>query len=59
MPEIISTEAIAAELGAWARGLALDQRLSGAKARHELGWMPKHLDPEAEIAQLPRRTRSR
>ena len=53
MPEIISTEAIAAELGAWARGLALDQRLSGAKARRDLGWEPKHLDPEAEIAQLP------
>jgi nucleoside-diphosphate-sugar epimerase len=49
-PEIISTEAIAAELGAWARGYARDQRLSGAKARRELGWAPKHLDPELEIA---------
>ncbi|HEV7599680.1 MAG TPA: NAD-dependent epimerase/dehydratase family protein [Bradyrhizobium sp.] len=49
-PEIISTETIAAELGAWARGYALDQRLSGAKARRELGWAPKHLDPELEIA---------
>jgi hypothetical protein len=36
--EIISTETIAAELGAWAKGYALDQRLSGAKARRELGW---------------------
>jgi nucleoside-diphosphate-sugar epimerase len=36
--------AIAAELGEWARGYALDQQLSGAKARRELGWEPKHLD---------------
>ena len=41
-PEIISAEATAAELGDWARGYALDQRLSGAKARRELGWTPKH-----------------
>jgi hypothetical protein len=42
-PQIISADAIAAELGEWARGHALDQRLSGAKAARELGWMPKHL----------------
>jgi nucleoside-diphosphate-sugar epimerase len=52
-PDIISAGAIATELGAWARGYALDQRLSGAKARRELGWRPKHLDPEREIARLP------
>ncbi len=52
-PQIISTDDIAAELGEWARGRALDQRLSGAKARRELGWMPKHLDPEADIAAAP------
>jgi len=51
--QIISSDAIAAELGEWARGLALDQRLSGAKARRELGWRPEHLDPEREIALLP------
>jgi nucleoside-diphosphate-sugar epimerase len=51
-PEIISAEAIAAELGAWARGYALDQQLGGAKARRELGWAPKHLDPERDIALL-------
>jgi nucleoside-diphosphate-sugar epimerase len=49
-PEIISAVAIAAELGEWARGFALDQQLSGAKARRELGWTPRHLDPEREIA---------
>jgi nucleoside-diphosphate-sugar epimerase len=48
-PLIVSTDAIAAELGEWARGYALDQRLSGEKARRELGWAPKHLDPEGEI----------
>ena len=49
-PEIIAVDAIAAELGEWARGYALDQRLSGDKARRELGWAPRHLDPEGEIA---------
>lgn len=49
-PAIISTDAIAAELGEWARGYALDQRLSGARARSELGWQPVHLDPLGEIA---------
>ena len=52
-PEIISADAIAAELGEWARGYALDQLLSGAKARRDLGWTPTHLDPEDEIARLP------
>jgi len=27
--------------------------LGGAKARRDLGWRPKHLDPEREIARLP------
>jgi nucleoside-diphosphate-sugar epimerase len=52
-PEIISVDVIAGERGDWARGYALDQRLSGAKARRELGWLPQSLDPEAEIAALP------
>ncbi len=52
-PEVISADAIALELGAWARGYALDQCLSGAKARCELGWIPEHLDPEHEITRLP------
>jgi nucleoside-diphosphate-sugar epimerase len=54
-PEIISADVIADERGEWARGYALDQRLSGAKARRELGWIPRALDPEAEIAALPGR----
>jgi nucleoside-diphosphate-sugar epimerase len=52
-PQIISADTAAAELGEWARGYGLDQRLSGEKARRELGWQPKHLDPESEIARLP------
>jgi len=47
--DIISADAIAAELGEWARGYACDQRLSGAKARRELGWMPMHENPEDEL----------
>jgi nucleoside-diphosphate-sugar epimerase len=53
-PQIISADEIATEFGEWARGYALDQQLSGARARAELGWRPRHLDPEAEIAALPR-----
>src|SRR5205085_2553842 len=51
-PQIVSADAIAAELGDWARGRAMDQQLSGEKARRELGWKPVHLDPEREIAAL-------
>jgi hypothetical protein len=49
-PHIISADAAAAEWGEWARGYARDQRLSGAKAQRELGWQPRHLDPEGEVA---------
>jgi nucleoside-diphosphate-sugar epimerase len=48
-PEVVSTETVATELGEWARGYALDQRLSGGSARRELGWRPQHLDPIGEI----------
>jgi nucleoside-diphosphate-sugar epimerase len=48
----VSASAIVSELGEWAHGYARDQRLSGARARRELGWEPKHLDPEGEIAQI-------
>jgi nucleoside-diphosphate-sugar epimerase len=51
-PEIISPDEIAAEVGAWARGYAIDQRLSGERARRDLGWQPRHVDPEAEIASM-------
>ncbi len=49
-PAIQTTDEVAAELGEWARGLGLDQRMSGWKARRELGWVPLHPDPLADIA---------
>lgn len=48
-PHIISADAAAAEWGEWARGYARDQRLSGEKARRELGWRPVHVHVEGEI----------
>lgn len=42
--EVISEDAAAQEFGDWARGYACNQRLSGARACRELGWMPKHHD---------------
>ncbi|MCK2241457.1 MULTISPECIES: NAD-dependent epimerase/dehydratase family protein [unclassified Crossiella] len=40
-----------AQLGAFAEALALDQRVSGARARRELDWTPRHTDPLAELSQ--------
>lgn len=48
---ILPTDAVAAELGEWARGYGCDQQLSGARARRELGWTPLHLDPIVDIHQ--------
>lgn len=45
--QIVSADAIAAEIGEWARGRALDQRLSGEKAKRELGWQPRYTSLEA------------
>jgi nucleoside-diphosphate-sugar epimerase len=39
-----------AEFGEWARGYAIDQRMSSAKARRELLWSPTHTDPVADIS---------
>lgn len=50
--EIMSEDAAARELGEWARGYACDQRLSGAKARREFGWAPRHLDPTRDPMEL-------
>ena len=38
-----------AELGEWARGYALDQQMSGDKARRELGWRPIWREPLADL----------
>ena len=37
-------------MGPIAEAFALDQQLTGAKARRELGWAPKHTDAVAELA---------
>ncbi len=41
---IVSADQAAENLGEWARGYAISQRLSGDKARVELGWKPVHHD---------------
>lgn len=49
-PLVRSVEDAVSELGAWAVGYAIDQQMSGAKARRELGWVPAHPDPIADIS---------
>ena len=44
---VVSADLAAERLGEWARGYALSQRLSGGKARVELGWKPVHGDAAA------------
>lgn len=44
---IVSADLAAERLGEWARGYAISQRLSGDKARAELGWKPVHGDTAA------------
>lgn len=46
-PRIVSADLAAERLGEWARGYALSQRLSGDKARVELGWKPLNDDAAA------------
>lgn len=38
-------------MGPLAEAFALDQQLSGARARRELGWKPSRLDALADLAQ--------
>lgn len=38
------------QMGPIAEAFVLDQRLTGAKARRELGWAPGHLDAVAELS---------
>jgi nucleoside-diphosphate-sugar epimerase len=52
-PEVVEVATVVAELGEWARGYALDQQMSGDKARRELGWVPSRLDPLDPILRLP------
>jgi len=47
---IVPVEEDVAALGAWARGRALSQRISGERAMRKLGWAPQHQDLFADIA---------
>ncbi|MGI9413903.1 MAG: NAD-dependent epimerase/dehydratase family protein [Hyphomicrobiales bacterium] len=47
---VVPVEDDIAMLGAWARGRAVSQRMSGARAMRELGWNPVHRDVFADIA---------
>jgi nucleoside-diphosphate-sugar epimerase len=49
-PLVRPVDEAVAEFGDWARGYAIDQRMSGAKARRELRWLPIHRDPIADIS---------
>ncbi len=49
-PETRDTEEAAAALGEWARGYAMDQQMSGEKARRVLGWQPRWHRPLADLA---------
>jgi nucleoside-diphosphate-sugar epimerase len=49
-PLVRPIEEAVTEFGEWARGYAIDQRMSGAKARRELRWLPTHTDPVADIS---------
>jgi nucleoside-diphosphate-sugar epimerase len=40
-----------AQMGPIAEAFALDQRLTGARAREQLGWKPAHQDALADLAQ--------
>lgn len=48
-PLVRTAEDMAHEHGEWARGYALDQAMSGDKARRELGWHPTHRNPLADV----------
>lgn len=49
-PPIVCDISLAmSEFGDWAEGYALDQQMSGQKARMELGWMPEHVNVFRDI----------
>jgi nucleoside-diphosphate-sugar epimerase len=47
----VTLEQARAEMGPVADAFALDQRLTSARARRELGWAPAHADPLAVFAR--------
>ncbi|MFE3248403.1 NAD-dependent epimerase/dehydratase family protein [Streptomyces sp. NPDC059209] len=49
--ESVTIEEAVRRMGPIAEAFALDQQLTGARARRELGWAPTHLDALAELAR--------
>lgn len=47
----LTIEQALGQMGPIAEAFALDQQLSGARARNELGWGPTHTDPLTELAR--------
>jgi hypothetical protein len=49
-PLIRSADEVAGDLGEWARGYSIDQRMSSDWARRNLGWKSMRTDPVAEVS---------
>lgn len=49
--EHLTLEAALDQMGPIAEAFALDQQMTGARARRELGWKPTHTDPLGELAK--------
>ena len=49
-PVIVDTEAAKGEIAIYTEGYAIDQQMSGEKARSEPGWQPRYEDLFAEIS---------
>jgi len=49
-PEVYDTDKAIREIGSWTEGYAIDQQMSGDKARAQLGWRPQYEDVFAEIS---------
>lgn len=48
--EALPVDQAVRELGSWAKGFALDQQMSSARAMAELGWSPTHTDILSELS---------
>ncbi len=49
-PITMPVDEAVAEFGSWAKGYAIDQQMSSAKAIRELGWKPVHTDVLADVS---------
>ena len=49
-PTVLDVEGAKARIGDWAEGYAIDQQMSGEKARRVLGWRPAHEDVIADVS---------